>query len=155
MARAGKPKAIADIVDLRDDNTGRLLLNASRAYAERAIRALQARGHQRLTLAHAAILPHIDLAGTRVTALAAKAGMARPSASELVDELEAAGYVRRVPDPGDRRAMLVVFTGQGESFLRDAATVKQEIEAQIAAALGAKGRETLRGLLLRLPGAGA
>ncbi|MER5645299.1 MarR family transcriptional regulator [Streptosporangium sp. NPDC002524] len=40
-------------------------------------------------------------------ALAAELGLGASAITALVDRLERAGYVRRVPDPGDRRRVLV------------------------------------------------
>ncbi|GAA3168143.1 MarR family transcriptional regulator [Planomonospora alba] len=40
-------------------------------------------------------------------ALAAELGIGASAATALVDRLERAGYVRRVPDPADRRRVLV------------------------------------------------
>ncbi|MGN9784486.1 MarR family winged helix-turn-helix transcriptional regulator [Nonomuraea sp. ZG12] len=40
-------------------------------------------------------------------ALAARLGMNASAVTALVDRLERAGHVRRVPDPGDRRRVLV------------------------------------------------
>ena len=38
--------------------------------------------------------------------------------SDLVDELERLGYVRRGPDPTDRRAKLIGLTERGEDCVR-------------------------------------
>ena len=38
--------------------------------------------------------------------------------SRFVDRVEAAGYVRREPDPADRRALQVVITDEGVALLR-------------------------------------
>lgn len=137
------------IAERREVNTGRLLLRASRVYSERAMADIRSRGHAKLSLAHAAILPHIELEGTRLTALADAAGMTKPSVSQLVDELEAAGYVERRPDPEDKRAQKIIFTALGWRFLDDASRVKEDIEADIARVLGAKGATVLRDLLTR------
>ena len=139
------------IAELRDVNTGRLLLRASRVYSDRAMADIRRLGHAKLSLTHAAILPHIELEGTRLTALAEAAGMTKPSVSQLVDELEAAGYVERTPDAEDKRAQKIMFTALGWRFLDDASRVKEEIEADISRVLGAKGTTVLRDLLTRFP----
>jgi DNA-binding MarR family transcriptional regulator len=139
------------IARLRETNTGRLLLKASRIYSDRAMADIRRFGHAKLSLAHAAILPHIALEGTRLTALAEAAVMTKPSVSQLVDELEAAGYVERAPDLDDRRAQKIMFTALGWRFLEDASRVKEEIEADIARVLGAEGSAALRDLLTRFP----
>ncbi len=59
---------------------------------------------------HSAVFAQIDLTGSRLTQLAARANMTPQAMGELVDELEELGYVVRRPDPSDRRAKLIVLT---------------------------------------------
>ena len=138
--------------DLRQTNTGRLLLKAMRAFNERSMTAVRELGHPALSFAHASILPHIEVGGTRLTDIAERAGMRKQSASQLIAELEAAGYVSRIPDPSDKRAALIDFTAQGQQFLKDAAAVKARIEAELRQDLGDGPYETLRTILTRFPG---
>lgn len=49
----------------------------------------------------------------RLSALAEHLRIAPRSATEVVDDLEARGLVRRRPDPADRRATLVALTEEG------------------------------------------
>jgi len=130
--------------EMRGGNIGRLLLHAHRAFSLRAHHKLQARGHGDLGMAHTTLIAHLDLEGTRITTLAERAGMTKQSMGELVIELERKGYVERAPDPTDKRATLVRFTQAGCRFLEDAYHVKQEIEAEYIALLGADGFESLR-----------
>lgn len=51
--------------------------------------------------------------GTRPGALAERMRIAPRTATEVVDALAARGLVERRPDPTDRRAQLVVATGEG------------------------------------------
>ena len=59
--------------------------------------------------AHTALFPHIDLSGTRQTALARRMGVSKQAVGQLVSELEQMGALERVPDPSDGRARLVRF----------------------------------------------
>src|SRR5712691_8835254 len=70
--------------------------------------------------AHSGVFAHIDLDGTRLTELANRANMTPQAMGELVDDLEHLGYVRRVPDPSDRRAKLIVPTEVGYGCLQAA-----------------------------------
>ena len=121
---------------MRNHHIGRLFLQAHRSYSTHAIELLRARGYDELGQAHAAILPHIDLDGTRTSVIAERAGMTKQGAGQVVDDLERQGLVTRVPDPADRRAALVQFTDAGWTYLRAAAELKQEIESEYAALLG-------------------
>lgn len=134
-----------------DANIGRCLYTALRAYNERALQGIRALGHDRVTLSHAAVLPHIDPDGTRLTLLAQRAGMTKQSASQLVRDLELAGYVQRRPDEKDRRAERIEFTPLGQKFRRDAYDVKQDQEDELTRCLGLAGKRQLRKLLLAFP----
>jgi DNA-binding MarR family transcriptional regulator len=138
--------------DLRQTNTGRLLLKAMRAFNERSMSAVRDLGHPALSFAHAAILPHIPIKGAHLSEIANRAGMRKQSASQLIGELEAAGYIARNQDPTDKRALIIKFTPQGERFLADAATVKTQIEDELKNRLGAERYELLRNILKDFPG---
>ena len=121
-----QPQTLSDRAQIearRDEHMGRLLQRAWRVFNTQAIAKLRGRGHGGLTLAHTALLANLDLDGTRITALAERAGMTKQSMGQLALDLEAHGYVTRAPDPTDRRATLVRFTERGGQFLRDAGVV--------------------------------
>jgi DNA-binding MarR family transcriptional regulator len=124
------------IRDVRDRHIGRLFLQAHRAYSAHAVELLRARGYDQLGAAHAAILPHIDLEGTRVTVIAERASMSKQGAGHVIDDLERQGLVTRTPDPADKRAALVQFTDSGWEYLRVASAIKKEIELEYAELLG-------------------
>jgi DNA-binding MarR family transcriptional regulator len=132
------------------EHVGPLLLRAHRLFAERALRKLCACGHARLGMAHVAILQHLEIHGTRASLLAERAGMTKQAASQLLASLEESGYVRRVADEADRRAMKILFTLAGRRFFADAQEAQREIEREFAAVLGAPGLEQLRDTLMKL-----
>lgn len=136
--------------EMRQENIGRMLLRAHRAFSQRAFQKLHERGHTGLGLTHTALLANLDLEGTRITVLAERADMTKQSMGELVQELEEKGYVDRIPDPTDRRATLVRFTQAGCKYLEDAYLIKVEIEAEYAALLGENGLADLRHVLTTL-----
>lgn len=135
------------IRQVREQHIGRLFLRASRAFAVTASEKLEARGHEGLGATHTALLPHVDLEGTRATVLAERAGMTKQAVGQVVSDLERQGYVERRTDPADSRAFLVVFTDAGWRFLRDAQDVKLEIEAEYSAVVGAERMRSLRSTL--------
>src|SRR4051812_44803841 len=138
------------LLAMRQENIGRLFQQAHRAFSQAAVLKLRARGHAGLTLAHSLLLSNLDLDGTRITVLAERAGITKQSMGQLVLDLEARGYVERRPDPDDRRATSIRFTALGWQFLRDAYEIKQEIEAEYAALLGADRFAHLRAMLHQL-----
>jgi DNA-binding MarR family transcriptional regulator len=134
----------------RQHHIGRLLLRASRSFSERAILRFQARGYPGLGTAHVALLPYIELTGTRITTLAERAGLTKQAVGQLVQELERLGYVTRQADPRDGRAILVTFTETGRQLLRDGLAIIQEIEEEDTKILGEEGVRDLHTLLNRL-----
>ncbi|MBZ0319298.1 MAG: MarR family transcriptional regulator [Anaerolineae bacterium] len=144
------PPSQSEIQEARNTNIGRLFIRAHRDFQLRSIEKLQALGYQDISTTHATVLMYIDLKGTRIITLAERAGMTKQSMGQLVGELEAGGYVQRMPDPDDKRAVLVQFTESGQRFLQDAYHIKQAIEAEYIALLGEDGFLVLRDLLARL-----
>ena len=61
----------------------------------------------------------------------------------LVDDLERLGYVERVPDPHDRRAVLIRPTERGRAEVRAARKVISELERQWARTVGEDRLATL------------
>jgi MarR family transcriptional regulator, temperature-dependent positive regulator of motility len=55
--------------------------------------------------------------------------MTHQSMSELVDALERAGYLERLPDPADRRARIIRLTTRGQALVGQALHDIREIEA--------------------------
>lgn len=144
------PPSPTEIQEARNTNIGRLFIRAHRDFQLRSIEKLQALGYHDISTTHATVLMYIDLKGTRIITLAERAGMTKQSMGQLVGELEAGGYVQRLSDPADKRAVLVQFTEAGQRFLQDAYHIKQAIEAEYIALLGEDGFLMLRDLLARL-----
>lgn len=65
------------------------------------------------------LLEHAAARPVTVGELGRELSLSSASVSEMVDRLEAAGYVRRERDPGDRRRVLVVLTGRSRTMAHD------------------------------------
>jgi DNA-binding MarR family transcriptional regulator len=72
------------------------------------------------------------------------------SAGFLVDQLERAGYVERVPDPVDGRARLVRITERGAQSVAASAAIVAEVEAEWTAHIGVRRMDQLRRILADL-----
>lgn len=110
-----------------------LLAKAMDIAVERRLNRL---GYDQVRPGHRAVLLDLGREGARSTELALRAGMTRQSMGELVADLEALGYVERQPDAGDRRARIVLPTGQGLIFIAQARRAVAEVEADAARRLG-------------------
>jgi DNA-binding MarR family transcriptional regulator len=127
-----------------------LMFIAARAAADRIFRALHQGGFDDVTIAQSRLLMGIDTEGTRLSVLAERAQIAKQTATALVDKLERAGYVERVPDPSDGRARLVRMTSRAEAALPIARAEEDRIEAEWRAHLGAERMAQLRQALTAL-----
>ena len=125
---------------------GRLMGHALRRFDERVLHLMAHNPDVPLALsnlaardqigaAHIHITRHLALQGSRLTDLAASAGMSKQAMGDLVDQCVAWGLVRREPDPLDARARLVVFTPTGlawlEAFRQAVAQAETEFRAQV------------------------
>ena len=82
--------------------------------------------------------------------LAERTELSSGAMTNRLDRLEKAGLVKRLPDPEDRRGVLVQITKAGEKAWLDSAGAAAAHEALIASALSAREKERLNGLLRRL-----
>lgn len=79
--------------------------------------------------------------------LAEAAGVTRATMTGLIDTLERDGYVKREPDPNDRRMMSVLLTAKGERFLNDFLPSHFKLISGLMAPLTETERKTLVRLL--------
>src|SRR5260221_11016568 len=92
---------------------GALLRIPREAALRQVLAGLAAAGFGDVRPAHFTVFQHMPPEGIRLTALADAALMTKQSMGYLVDDLEALGYVERVPDADDRRAKVVRLTTRG------------------------------------------
>jgi MarR family transcriptional regulator, lower aerobic nicotinate degradation pathway regulator len=82
--------------------------------------------------------------------LADRVGLDRSDMVSLVDELEAAGHVRRNPDPTDRRRKIVTITAAGEAVLDELHALVSAADDELLGPLSDAERRTLVELLTRI-----
>ncbi|KRC59816.1 MarR family transcriptional regulator [Nocardioides sp. Root79] len=122
----------------------------ARYVEQRVSDAVLAAGYDDLTPAMGRAAARLSDDGIRVTELAEQARITKQSASVLVDQLERAGYVERVPDPSDARARLVVIAPRGRAVQQVARRTERAIEREWAAHLGPERMAALQDALLAL-----
>ena len=111
---------------------------------------LAAAGFPDVRPAHGYVFQYAEPQGSRLTEIARRAGLTKPTVLAAVDDLERLGYAERVPDPGDRRAKLVRLTENGAAAAAEAGRIIAGIEAEWAAHLGPRRSQTLRRALEQL-----
>ncbi|MCW2831295.1 MAG: hypothetical protein JWP31_1987 [Aeromicrobium sp.] len=109
-----------------------------------------ARGHTALRPAHARLFVDLDWDGSRMSDIARAQGVSKNAIGHLAAELEALGYVERVPDPRDGRAKILRYTELGRSMMTDAREIGEQIDAEVAALIGADRYAELRDILADL-----
>jgi DNA-binding MarR family transcriptional regulator len=90
--------------------------------------------------------PHRRKAGE----IARIADLSSGAMTNRLDQLEQAGLVRRMPDPDDRRGVLVELTPKGRRLHREAIGVQAQKEAMLAEALTDAEKTQLNDLLRRV-----
>jgi DNA-binding MarR family transcriptional regulator len=132
---------------MHDDDAQALafgLLAASRALVDGISAGIKARGFGDVRPAHGFAFARLAAGGATITELAGHLGVTRQAAAQLVDELEASGYVERSPHPRDARARLVTLTGKGWACTRAAEAAITDTIRPWAEALGEQRLLTLR-----------
>jgi DNA-binding MarR family transcriptional regulator len=128
-----------------EDNFGWLLSQCFRAHLNAMDRAVADlphghRGFQALSGA-------VNRSAHNQAELAKQLGIDRTVMVYLVDDLERAGLVERLPDPNDRRSRLIRATEAGQDRLTAAQTAISAAESELLAALSEQERKSLREML--------
>jgi DNA-binding MarR family transcriptional regulator len=128
--------------------------------ADENFASLVAAGFDDLRRVHQPLMREILADNLRPSELAARHGLSKQAANDIVREFEANGYIRLEPDPDDGRAKRIVATQRGRQALETALNssravgrrwaehvgkeryaIFEEILSEIADASGARGRD--------------
>lgn len=126
--------------------SGRLLVSLQQEVYD----TLAGQGHERFRPKHGAVLAYLDEEGSRAADLAKRSGQHKQVISTLVDELIELGYVRREPDPDDRRAKLIVPTELGLDQMKRSDALFVDMERRLADAVGADVYEDFKSTFRRI-----
>jgi DNA-binding MarR family transcriptional regulator len=122
----------------------RLLGEAFDDFSDELTRRVQAAGYTDLRPGHGCLFGNIDPDGSRLTELAERARMTKQSVGEVTSDLEARGYVERVPDPNDGRAKIIRLTAQGREAQAIGRALIDDIERDWAERIGEEHLAALR-----------
>ncbi len=124
-----------------------LVERVNRAMVADLVSGAAARGFPEIRQSHNAVFATLRAEGSRVSDMAARAGITKQSVAAIVRELEDAGLVTVGPDPTDGRAKLVTYTDRGWECVRGGASYLRELEETLVDLLGRERLDDLRGML--------
>ena len=113
-------------------------------FVREKLRTVHAGGFGAATEVQMALVQNLDLHGTRLTTIAARASMTKQSMLELVDKAEALGFVERRTDPDDRRAKIIAFTPLGLEMLERVREGVALAERRMVAVMGSAFVSTMK-----------
>jgi DNA-binding MarR family transcriptional regulator len=129
---------------------GALLVLPFSEINRRVFDAYASAGFTDLRPAHTPVFQYLLPDGHRVVDLAARAQTTKQAMGYLVDYLERASYLERIPDPKDGRAQIVRRTEKGRKVNRIARETVEKVQNEWAQVIGeekmAELLETLREL---------
>jgi DNA-binding MarR family transcriptional regulator len=134
----------------RSDHIGRDLIPLADLLHAGVFAELARRGFDDVRFGHQAVFINIDDEGSTLTELATRAKVSKQAMHELVNDLEARGYVERIPSPLDGRSKLIRTTDKGERSIEAAWRAIEQIEREWTAILGSTGLEKLRSYLRKI-----
>ena len=132
----------------RTYNMGRLFSMSARRFSREALEVAQDCGWNKVSELSLALFRNLDLEGSRLTDVAARARMTKQSMRELVDRAERLGLVARAPDRADRRAKIIAFTAEGLAMLDDMRDGLALAEARFGTQTGSAFTAVLKAKLL-------
>ena len=137
------PKNQAELRAYRNRKLYRSLFRIMRVYNRHIADELHERGFTDYSPAYPSLLSNIDIEGTRIGVLAARAGVTRQAAGQLLAEIEKAGFATTRPDPDDGRATIAMFTPKGRRLLASVLEIIDAFEASLADHVGQRDLDHL------------
>ncbi len=144
------PRSAAALREYRNTRLYRSLTRTLRVYNRLLVENLRSRGFTDFSPAFPSLLSNLDTGGSRIGILAARAGVTRQAAGQLLKKIEQCGYVETRASREDARATMVYFTARGRRLLATGIELLGDIEADVARDLGADEFEQTRKGLLRI-----
>ena len=123
---------------------GHLFSRVGRMLTGHAIAKVHEAGFPEVRESWLPILQHVEEAGIRSIDLASKLAISKQAANQMVKEIEKRGYLKRSPDPDDKRAQRISLTEQGWQAWLVGLKAMAEMERRLETRLGSTNINTLR-----------
>jgi DNA-binding MarR family transcriptional regulator len=125
-----------------------LALFVGMAADERVLAHLERKGYAGLRRSHGFVVQHL-LGGARsIGELAKLLGVTQQAASKTVAEMARIGFVEDVAGGADQRVRRVALSARGIACVEETRTERKRMEASIARAVGARGVDEARKVLI-------
>jgi len=120
------------------DNLARHLIGIARIFQSRLLQTLSEKhGFEGLRLSFGPFLALVSSRSRPSSEIAQILGISDQASSQLAKLIEDGGYLRRIPNPADRRSKLLTLTGRGRSLVEQGTRGIRAIESDYATLVGA------------------
>jgi DNA-binding MarR family transcriptional regulator len=126
---------------------GALLRFPWEAVQEHMLERLHAKGFGDFDASYLVVVQYPGPQGERPSDLAARLRISKQALNHLLGQLEHRGYLKRQPDPDDRRSKRIVLTPRGTRAVTVIREAVAEMEGNWARQLGPRRFTQLRGIL--------
>jgi len=130
----GEGRALVGIA-MASRSVGVLPLIAERIQCD-LMQTTTARGHAGLKMSHGQVLPLIGPEGERMVEIARIQRVSRQAIRATTQDLEDLGYLRREPDPRDRRGVVLRLRRRGQRLIEDSVSAVDDLESAFREVLG-------------------
>ena len=146
------PRVERDQVQNRlQDNFARHLLGVTLYLQTEIMDSLtNGHGHANLRLGYEPYITLIGPDGNRLSSIADTLQITRQAANQAANQIEAAGYIQRLPDPEDGRAKILALTGQGRQLRKHGTGEMTRLQQQFQELVGNEALKRLIKTLFRL-----
>ena len=94
------------------------------------------KGYGGMKISFGQVFSHLGLDGARIVELAKINDVSKQAIGKIADEIEAQGYIVKVPDPEDGRSNKLVLSDRGHQLVKDSVETIGEVEEQLRNLIG-------------------
>jgi DNA-binding MarR family transcriptional regulator len=131
---------------------GILLLLAEQEFVRELRAATAAQGFDDQGRSDGFVLRTLGAAPATISTLATRLDITKQGAAQIIDDMEARGYVERHPDPTDGRARLIHLSERGQAALKAARRFHQSYERRLRKLHGDEAIDAVRTVFATMAG---
>jgi DNA-binding MarR family transcriptional regulator len=131
---------------------GILLLLAEQEFVRELRAATAEQGFDDQGRSDGFVLRTLGAAPATISTLATRLDITKQGAAQIIDDMEARGYVERHPDPTDGRARLIHLSERGQAALKAARRFHQAYERKLRKTHGDEAIDAVRAVFTDMAG---